>query len=78
MKSSFNIVTYTSINKYSVFKMDKSFKLTSSVISIVPSIHTSPFFVIETTLYTYMSALLLGVGIFITFNKENYHVYCFM
>ena len=29
------------------------------------------------TLYICISAHFL-VGIFITFNKENYHVYCFM
>jgi len=34
----------------------------------------SPRFVIGTTMYIYMSAFPFWVGIFFTFNKENYHV----
>ena len=40
--------------------------------------HSFLLFVIGTTLYICMSALPFWIGIFITFNKENYHIYCFM
>ena len=39
---------------------------------------TFPHFVKGTTMYICMSALPFCASIFITFNKENYHVYCFM
>jgi len=29
-------------------------------------------------LVLYFYDMILSLGIFITFNKENYHVYCFM
>jgi len=37
-----------------------------------------PLFDRETTLYICMSARPFGYFVFITFNKENYHDYCFM
>jgi len=37
-----------------------------------------PLFVLETTLYILHECSPFWVAIFIAFNKENYHVYCFI